>query len=139
MLGVAALTPAAAQAQQECGFCSDYYDLSVGDWYHYFGSSGAMLSCSPGSLGCHYGEPGAWGFCATYHGECDGGPFEEDVEDMATAVETGDGARLANLVTAFRGHVTVNNVTATISVRACDGRVSAQLAVPPPLLAHLSL
>lgn len=127
--------PLAAQ-KQECGLCSDYYDSQVGDWYHYFGQSGAMLSCFPGSLGCHYGEPGAWGFCATFHDACEG-PNEDDVEDLAASIESGNVSRVAELASAFPEHIFVDHKGAMVLVRECGGHIVAQIPLSRDLVLKL--
>lgn len=111
-------------AVAQCGKCQDEGALGP----HRFASPGAYFSCPHGN--CH---PSWIGYaCYQTHGAGCGGVTEEDLEQLAAALEAVDVTSLDSALARLT-NAQYNSQTGTIDIK-CDGTLLARVAVPLPLV-----
>ncbi len=125
---VTALAPSSAAAQgQICGLCTD--EVIDSEYAHVFGQSGAMFTCEPGSMGCHYADY-AWGYCGNYHeGGCAMASLDA-LTDLQDAIDSGDRIGALSLVITRSKHIAFDYALNEFTVSLCNGETLAVLALP---------
>lgn len=118
-------------AAQECSGCTEWYTGHVGGWAHADGVDDWLFYVENG----YHSQ--AWGTCPSWHDLCSG-VDEEDVEELAQALESEDRQRLTDVSARFASRISWNFAAGTVDVLTCSGDVQARIALAPSVIALLS-
>lgn len=103
------------EALSQCGRCQDSENA------HRFIDPGAFFQCDgPGSVGCH----SAWytNWCNDHHNDCD--LDDEDLEELAHAVETGNSELIEEVVAGVGGDLILDPAMGTLNLYCAEGLIA---------------